>query len=505
MADQPALVTVEGVSKRYPGIVALDDVSFDLRPGEVHALIGENGAGKSTLIKILSGVIRPDAGTVSVGGEPVDFHRPADARARGIIAIFQELAIEPWLSVADNVVLGAEPTIGPGRQILDGRAADRLTRSALGQLGAGDIKVRRRAGSLATGQKQLIEIARAVRMAQSVIIMDEPTASLPGREAEQLLSIVRDIRASGGTVLFVSHRLDEVAAIADRITVLRGGRNVVTENASEMPVQRMIELMIGRSLNEFFPPRNEHIGEPVLRVRNLTRAGAFEDVSFEVRGGEVLGFAGLIGAGRTEVMRAIAGADPLDSGEVEVGGRVVNLASPRSAIRAGIAYLPEDRKEQGLVLPLSGRENLVMASMPRVSRAGFLRRSALRSITDKTSRELDLRGRLDAPVGTLSGGNQQKIVLGKWLLSDAKVFIFDEPTRGIDVAAKQEVYRLMHDLAVRGAAVILVSSELPEVMNVAHRMLVMSGGRVQDELDRDEFDERRILAGVFAAHVSAGV
>jgi ABC-type sugar transport system ATPase subunit len=500
MAD--VFLGVEGVTKRYPGVRALSDVSLDLRRGEVHGLIGENGAGKSTLIRVITGATRPDEGTLSIDGEPVVLSGPGDARRRGIVAIFQELTTQPWLTVADNILLGSEPTLGPGRLLLSRRRAAARARQVLERLDAEGIPVSARAGTLSTAQKQLLEIGRAIALDAPLIIMDEPTASLPDGDADRLLALVEELRADGRTVLYVSHRLDEIRRVADRVTVLRGGEHVCTRPAAELDVPRMIQLMLGREAGELFPARNPHIGAPLLRVRDLERRGAFSGISFDVRAGEVLGFSGLIGAGRSEVMRALCGAEPADSGTIEVGGEVVSIRTPRQALQAGIAYLPEDRKEQGLVLSLDGSDNLALASLKRFTPHGLLRRARLEREARDMSEALQLRGSLDADVGTLSGGNQQKVVIGKALLTEPRVLIFDEPTRGIDVGAKREVYRLVHDAAARGAAVILVSSELPEVINVAHRILVMSNGRIQDELHHEDFDDRRILTAAFAGHVA---
>jgi ABC-type sugar transport system ATPase subunit len=496
------VVALENISRDYPGVRALRDVSLDLRAGEVHALVGENGAGKSTLIRVLSGDTRPDAGTIEIRGKAAKFASPSDARGHGIVAIFQELMIVPELSVAENVLLGNEP--GPGGLFYSRSEAERRTAAVLRSLGGRlDIDPRRRAGSLSTAQKQIVEIARALALEAPVIIMDEPTAALSANEAAALLEIMRQLRADGTAILFVSHRLDEVRSIADRITVLRGGERIATLEASAIADTRvLIELMVGRPIAELFPPRNDKIGDTVLVVQNLTRRGAFENVSFELRAGEVVGVAGLVGAGRTEVMRAIFGADRADSGVISRGGRTLVVTNPRDAIAAGIAYLPEDRKEQGLVLSLPCSENLVMASLERHGRLGLVSWNGVRRAAKAIAGRLQFRGRLEAAAGAASGGNQQKLVIGKWVLTGAQVLIFDEPTRGIDIGAKAEVYRLMHQLAGQGAAIILVSSELPELMNLCHRIVVMSGGRVQDELSEADFTERRILAGAFAAHMS---
>jgi ABC-type sugar transport system ATPase subunit len=498
----PPVVAVENISRDYPGVRALRDVSLDLRKGEVHALVGENGAGKSTLIRVLSGDTRPDAGRIEIRGKNVKFASPSDARGHGIVAIFQELMIVPELSVAENVLLGNEP--GPAGFLYSRREAERTTAAVLRSLGGGlDIDPRSRAGRLSTAQKQIVEIARALVLRAPVIIMDEPTAALSGNEAAVLLEIVRQLRADGTSILFVSHRLDEVRSIADRITVLRGGERIGTLDAAAIAdTRQLIELMVGRPIAELFPPRNDKIGDTALVVQDLTRHGAFENVSFEIRAGEVVGIAGLVGAGRTEVMRAIFGADRADSGVVLRHGRTLVIRGPRDAIAAGIAYLPEDRKEHGLVLSLSCSENLVMASLEHHGWLGLISWNGIRRAADAIAERLQFRGRLEAPAAAASGGNQQKLVIGKWVLTGAAVLIFDEPTRGIDIGAKSEVYRLMHQLAAQGAAIILVSSELPELMNVCHRIIVMSGGRVQDELSQPEFAERRILAGAFAAHMS---
>jgi ABC-type sugar transport system ATPase subunit len=504
------IVSIEGVTKTYPGVTALANVSFDLVPGEVHAVVGENGAGKSTLIRILSGDCTADSGTMRVAGAPVVFSTPSAARERGIATIFQELAIVPWLSVAENIVLGSEPTIGPTGLIYSRRMANSAAAEILGRLGAGaDIDSRWPASRLSTGQKQLVEIARALRLDAPVIIMDEPTAALSARDAAVLLEIIRRLRAEGRAIVFVSHRLDEVLSIADRITVLRGGSHVATiDRAAVAEPAFLIELMIGRPLSELFPPRNEKLGEVIFAVRGLSRKGAFHNVSFEVRRGEVLGVAGLVGAGRTEVMRAIFGADPIDSGEVVKAGRTIVIGSPRDAIAERIAYLPEDRKEQGLVLVLSGQENITLASMGQARSFSLVNWSKIRAAAARVAHQLQFRGRIDAPAQTFSGGNQQKLVIGKWLATGADVLIFDEPTRGIDIGAKVEVYRLIHELAARGAGIVLVSSELPELMNVAHRIVVMSKGTIRDEMPLAEFTERRILTAAFAAHIrqaAAGV
>jgi ABC-type sugar transport system ATPase subunit len=494
------LVTMSQISKQYPGVSALRDVSMDLRRGEVHALVGENGAGKSTLIRILSGDVAPDEGELLLDGQTVVFRSPLDARRRGIVTIFQELMIVPELSVAENIFLGNEP-VGMGG-LYSRRAAQRRTRDVLKALVRNSgIEPGQRAGELSTAQKQLVEIARALVFKASVIIMDEPTAALSEGEAASLRKLIMQLRSDGVAILFVSHRLEEVMEIADRVTVLRGGRHIATLDAKSISnANELIGLMIGRSMTELFPPRNDKLEEVVLQATGLTRAGVFDNVSFTVRAGEVVGFAGLVGAGRTETMRALFGAETLDSGELRKRGELLRIRAPGDAIKAGIAYLPEDRKEQGLVLSMSGFENIAMASLQDHCVAGMLSWRSVRASGGEAARELRFRGQLQAPAVTASGGNQQKLVIAKWTRAGVDVLIFDEPTRGIDVGAKAEVYRLIHRLAGQGAAIIIVSSELPELINVCHRIYTMSGGRIQDEIDQAEFSEQRILEGAFAAH-----
>ncbi len=498
--DGTPLVVLKNLAKNYPGVRALRGVSLDLRRGEVYALVGENGAGKSTLIRILSGDVPPDGGSIWIDGEPVIFDGPRDARRRGIVTIFQELTIAPDLSVAENIFLGNEP----GSLFYSRSKAERKAAEVLTSLGAGaQLRPSELAGNLSTAQRQIIEIARALVLRAPVIVMDEPTAALSENEAAALRRLIVRMRAEGTCILYVSHRLDEVMEIADRVTVLRGGERVVTMDVSSIGgTSELIGLMVGRPISELFPPRNEKIGEVVLNVSGLCRRGVFDDINFNVRCGEVVGFAGLVGAGRTEVMRALFGADALDSGQIHKNGQPLTIRNPRDAIAHGIAYLPEDRKHQGLVLSMSGAENVVMASLERSSVAGFVSASAIRKIAATIGARLHFKGQLDAPAGTASGGNQQKLVIGKSILTNAQVLIFDEPTRGIDVGAKAEIYRLIHLLAADGAAVIIVSSELPELMGTCHRLYVMSDGRICDELGLAEFDEKRILAGAFAGHMA---
>jgi ABC-type sugar transport system ATPase subunit len=493
----PPVLEARQVDRRYPGVQALAAVSLDLRPGEIHALVGENGAGKSTLIKILTGVERPDGGELFLDGESAAFGSPAAALEAGVAAIFQELALVQWLSVAENIQLGrASSRAG----IVSYRRMREAARAVLRDLDVA-IDPAARVSSLSAAERQLVEIARALSGSARILVMDEPTSSLPGADAKRLLEIMARLRDRGAAILFVSHRLEEVLAVADRITVLRGGVVVETLDAGSATSERLIELMVGTSLTELFPAhRGREPGPVALSVRSLTSPGRFEDVSFDVCAGEIVGFAGLIGAGRTEVMRAVCGIEPAQSGTVEIEGQPAQLDSPRQAIAQRIVYVPEDRKQAGLVLTLSGFENVALPTLRRFERRLLVRTGRLRAAVGDLAARCGVRGRLDRPARTLSGGNQQKLVLAKWILAGARVLVLDEPTRGIDIGAKREIYHLIAELCDEGLAVVLVSSELPELLHLTDRIVVMSGGRVCDELGYEEFDEQRILRAAFSAH-----
>ena len=494
----PAVLETRHVGKSFPGVKALSDVSIDLRAGEVHALVGENGAGKSTLISILTGAQKPDDGAVLLDGEPANFGSPAAARRAGVGAIYQELALVPWLTVAENIRLGDEPR---RMGIVKTSRMRSEARGALHSLGV-DVDVTAPTASLRTAERQLVEVARALSTSARVLIMDEPTSSLPASDAERLLAVVRRLRDEGAALLFVSHRLEEVLAVADRITVLRGGRVMTTVAVDAIDSDALIELMVGSSLGRLFPQRTTAArGDVVLEVDRLRPRGAEHEVSFQVRAGEVVGFAGLVGAGRTEAMRAVCGIDPPDAGRVVVAGTARTFKTPREAMRAGVVYVPEDRKDDGLVLGLSGYDNVALPTLRRFARFGLLRGRRLRRGVEAVTARFAVRGRLDRPARTLSGGNQQKLVLAKWVFAGARVLVLDEPTRGIDIGAKREVYELVRELCDEGLAVVLVSSELAELVHLADRIVVMSGGRVTDVVERGEFDEQRILRAAFAAHV----
>ncbi len=491
---------MNGIVKTFPGVRALDGVSFDVRAGEVHALVGENGAGKSTLMKTLAGAYRADAGTIEIDGNPVTIDGPRAAEALGIGMIYQEFNLVPDLSVVDNLLLGHEPVRGA---FLDRKAAVARASVVLGELGI-VVPLDRLARKLSVAEQQLVEIAKALLRSARIIVMDEPTAALTDREIDALFALIARLRAQGVAFVYISHRLEELPRISDRITVIRDGRTIETRATRDLPQDEMIRLMVGRSLETHFPdlPAVPSDAPLVLEVRGLRASGsvALHDVTFSVRAGEIVGLAGLVGAGRTDIVRAIAGADVPDAGEISVAGRRVTIRSPHDAIDAGIALITEDRKAQGLVLGMSVRENTTLAHLEDYARRGFIERAAEVKITSAEIAELRIRtpdG--ETAVRTLSGGNQQKVVLAKWLIGKANVFLFDEPTRGIDVGAKAEIYALMVGLLERGVGIVMVSSELPEVLGMAHRVLVVREGRIAGEFARAEATPAKIIA------VAAGV
>ncbi len=498
-------VSLNGVSKSFPGVKALDGISLTIKPGTVHALVGENGAGKSTLIKILSGDISPDEGTIEINDAPVRFRTPRDAQSHGIATIFQELMIVPEMSVAENVMLG-NTSCSMGHGVFFSRSrCIQLASAVLDELHCLHlIDPTTRAGDLSTGQKQIIEIARALARDAPIIIFDEPTASLSSAEADSLLALIAKLKANGATILYVSHRLEELLGIADEVTILRNGRHISTLPAAAVEgVGDLIRLMVGGELRAVFPPRSENTGDVVLSVEKLSRRGVFDNVSFNVSAGEVLGFAGLVGAGRTEIMRCVFGADQADAGHVVLGGRSAKIRRPADAIRSGMGYVPEDRKDLGLVLGLSGRANLILGALKEYATWGLVSASKSGNAVQRMGRRLRFKGQLAQPARTYSGGNQQKLVLGKSLLTKPSVLILDEPTRGIDIGAKAEIYHLIHELASEGVAIIVVSSEIGELTNLCHRILTVSGGRITDEFIGPEFDGHAILSSAFSAHLSA--
>jgi rhamnose transport system ATP-binding protein len=489
-AGNPVL-SLQHASKAFGAIHALEDVTIDLYPGEAHALVGENGAGKSTLVKIFAAVHPPDAGQLLVDGVEVAMSGPADARDAGIAVIYQEPTLFPDLTVVENIFIGRQPLRG-GRRI-DRRAMHEQADAIFERLGV-RLDLDRIARGLSIAEQQLVEIAKALSLDARVIVMDEPTAALSAVEVDRLFGVAAALRESGAAVLFISHRLEEVFALCQRVTVLRDGRLVLTRELAGMDSDELVRAMVGRDL----PARevSEHTpGTPVLEVERLTREGVFVDVSFGVRAGEIVALAGLVGAGRSEVARAIFGIDAYDAGSVILAGRPLRRASPTTAMSAGVGFVPEDRRQQGLVMPASIASNIVLASLRRLAQLGFLRRSVENRFASDWAVKLQIKyGRLSNPVSSLSGGNQQKVVLAKWLARRPSLLIVDEPTRGIDIGTKAEVHRLLDELAGEGVAILMISSELPEVLRVADRILVMREGRLVGELDHRAASEETILA-----------
>lgn len=488
------LVLMEGINKAFPGVQALNQAHFDLRAGEVHALVGENGAGKSTLMKILAGVYSKDSGRIVYRGKEVEIPNPRAAQDLGISMIHQELNLMPHLTVAQNVFIGREPRRGFSF-LLDDDKINAQTQALFDSMHL-RLDPRVRVADLTIAKQQMVEIAKALSFQAQVLIMDEPTAALTEAEIEELFRIIRQLRDRGVGIVYISHRLEELKQIADRITVMRDGRYVGTEDARTVPIERIISMMVGRVIYESKPELPERPSqEVVLEVRNLNRGNVIKDVSFQLRKGEILGFAGLMGAGRTEVARAIFGADPIDSGEIYVHGKKVEIRHPRDAVRHGIGYLSEDRKRFGLALSMDVESNIVLASFEKFLRPlGVVNTSKTRETGQHYVEALAIKTpSLQQRVKNLSGGTQQKVVVGKWLTANTDILIFDEPTRGIDVGAKSEIYHLLNDLARQGKSIIMISSELPEILRMSHRIIVMCEGRITGELTAAEATEERIM------------
>ena len=486
------------ISKSYAGIHALRSASFDLRAGEVHALVGENGAGKSTLIKIITGAVTADSGTLEFNGQRLTHHDTAAAKRAGIAAIYQQPALFADLSVAENLAYGYEPT-GLWRRV-DWRAREEHAAALLQRVGA-RIDPQRRAGDLTMPEQQLVEIARALGQDARVLILDEPTASLGEEDTQNLFRVVRELRAAGVGLIYISHRLEELAQIADRVTVLRDGQTIETREMQSVTRDELIRLMIGRELSTVFPKREVTLGETVLELRGVGCAAAdVHDISLDVRAGEIVGLAGLVGAGRTELARVLFGLTPADAGEISVNGARVTIDSPARAQALGIAYVPEDRRRHGVILPLPISSNVTLASLPQFARAGWLNFGWLNFANERAQAATMTRAlavktpSIFAPVGNLSGGNQQKVALAKWLTTKPRVLILDEPTQGVDIGAKAELHRLIGDLAAQGMAVLLISSELPEVLGLSDRVAVMHAGRIAGVLPRAEATQEKVLA-----------
>jgi rhamnose transport system ATP-binding protein len=513
-SDWPAVAVPDGllslreVSKAFGAVAALSDARLDLAAGEVHGLVGENGAGKSTLVKILAGVHQPDAGTFTLDGQPAVFTGPANALAAGIAVIYQEPTLFADLTVAENIYIGRQPLRSLRR--IDRAAMRAGSRQLFERLGV-PLDPDRLARGLSIADQQLVEIAKALSFDARVLVMDEPTAALSGVEVERLFAVVRGLRdngragsldasrprpgqATGTAVLFISHRLDEIFGLCDRVTVMRDGRWVSTDAVAELTVEQVVRRMVGREVSSLYPKQESSTGDVLLDVAGLTRVGVFDDVSFQVRAGEIVALAGLVGAGRSEVIRAVFGIDRYDAGVVRVAGTRLAKGSTSAAIAAGLALVPEDRRQQGLVMDLSVERNATLARRWSLSRLGFLTGGPERRDAATWTERLQVKaGALTDPVHTLSGGNQQKVVLAKWLSTQPKVLIVDEPTRGIDIGTKAEVHRLLSSLAAQGVAVLMVSSELPEVIGMSDRVLVMREGRLVDEIPRERAGEESVM------------
>jgi ribose transport system ATP-binding protein len=490
-ADAPLALQMSGICKSFPGVMALDDVSLDVRRGEVHVLLGENGAGKSTLMKILSGALARDAGEIHLDGQAVDITGPGQAHTLGIRIIYQELNLIPQLSVAENIALGHEP----GRfGLIDRGAVAAEAERRLSSLGV-HIDPATPVRELGIAQQQMVEVAKALGGEPRVLIMDEPTSALTTSEIDQLFATISRLTARGVAVVYISHRMEEVTRVGHRVTVLRDGRYVATRRLDEVTVPELVKLMAGRELTDHYPRRRTPAGEEILRVESVSRRGVLQDVSFTLRRGEVLGVAGLLGAGRTELARVIAGADRPDSGRVFLHGRAMAARGPAEAIRLGVALLPEDRKTQGLVLGLPVQANLALPSARHLSHLGVVDGTREATLAQRQVDALHIRTpSLGQRVGNLSGGNQQKVVLGKWLAAEVDVLLMDEPTRGIDVAAKVEIYELMNRLTAEGKAILMISSELPEVLGMSDRILVLHRGRLVKEFDAEQASQEQVLA-----------
>jgi ribose transport system ATP-binding protein len=486
------LVEMTDISKSFPGVLALDGARFELRPGEVHALVGENGAGKSTLMKVLGGIYHRDAGTVLVKGQEVEINSPRAAQDLGISIIHQELNLMGHLTVAQNVFIGREPRRGI---LLDDKALNRKTAELFEELHL-HLDPTARVSRLAVAQQQMVEIAKALSYNSDVLIMDEPTAALTETEIEELFRITRHLRERGHGIVHISHRLEELKQITDRVTVMRDGRYVDTVNTAEAGIQQIISMMVGRTVFEATPELPETVNPTiVLEVSGLNRGRQVRDVSFQLHRGEILGVAGLVGAGRTEVMRAIFAADQPESGTITINGQPATIRTPSDAVQHGIAYLSEDRKRYGLALGMDVETNTVLASLNRfANRLGWVRTGATRKQAQEQVTALAIKTPgIAQRVKNLSGGNQQKVVIAKWLTADTDILIFDEPTRGIDVGAKSEIYRLLNDLAKEGKSIIMISSELPEILRMSHRILVMCEGRITGELSSAEATQEKIM------------
>lgn len=477
-ADAATLpIELRGVSKSFAGIKVVSDVSFDMRPGEVHALMGENGAGKSTLIKIMAGLHQADEGEILVNGRRVKFASPRDAHAAGIATVHQELLLFPELTVAENIFLGQTPKTALGT--IDWQTMRRRARELLDSLDSGDLDIDQKVASLSVGNRQRIEIARALAQDARVLIMDEPTAALAEADVQRLMAIVRSLCARGVAIVYVSHRMPEIFALAHRVTVLRDGHHVATKPVSEVDEAQLVSMMVGRAIDRLYPAKQGTDGDVILELKDVSYRSVVRNISLSLKRGEILGLAGLVGSGRTETALTIFGITPATEGHILIDGKPVSIPSPEAARDLGIAYVPEDRGHQGLIRPQTIEENIALANLKRLMRGIFVDAGRVTAEAKNAIARFGIRARgPDQPVRQLSGGNQQKVVLGKWLATNPRILIMDEPTRGIDVGAKAEIHLLMRKLAGEGMAILMISSELPEVLGMSDRVLVMNSGRI---------------------------
>ena len=484
------ILEMKNVSKRFGGIKALSQVHFNMKKGEVHALLGENGAGKSTLMKILGGAYQKDEGEIYVNGVLTDISSPAKSQKNGIAVIYQEQALVDCLSIADNILLGRIPN---SKGVINSKELLTKAQGYLEEVGI-TFDPKTKLSDLSVAQKQFVEIAKALSVNANVIVMDEPTSVLTVTETEKLFQLIRKLQAEGRSIIYISHRLEELNEIADRCTILKDGTYVDTISMEGVTKDRLISLMTGRTISKIYPDKSQKVGETVLEVKNLSRKGVFKDVSFSVREGEILGMSGLVGSGRSEVCRSIFGVDPFDGGEILLNGKSVKFHLAKEAIKAGIIYTTEDRKGDGLFLGMSIRDNISISTLEKFCKNGVIRKGEEKSSTNKYIQELEVKcADADQAVGELSGGNQQKVMIARAMLANAKVIIIDEPTRGVDVGTKTEIYKIVRGFAEQGCAVIVISSELPEVIGLSDRILVMHEGIVTGEVQGDEASEQRIL------------
>jgi len=491
-ANEYLLLEMKDITKRFPGVLALNKVKFELRYGEVHCLVGENGAGKSTLMKILAGAVPLDEGEIYIEGQKVEITSPFHAQQLGISMIYQEFNLIPYLSIAENIFLGREPKKGK-TPFIDWKKMYRDAEEVLQRVGL-SIDVRTPVSELSVAQQQMVEIAKALSIKAKIIVMDEPSATLTDHELQTLFEIIRTLRRQDMGIIYISHRLEELYEIGNRVTVMRDGNYIGTFNIYDVTREDIIKMMVGRELVNEYPKIFVKRGPERLRVEGLTRNGVFEDISFSVHAGEIVGLTGLVGAGRTEVARAIFGADPIDKGKIYVDGVEVKIRSPQEAISHGIGFLPEDRKTQGLILSMTVRENTTLANLKAVTKWLFLNIPEEKRVTKKFIDELQIKTPSTEQIAqNLSGGTQQKVVLSKWLFTNSKILIFDEPTRGIDVGAKAEIFKLMNKLLEQGVAILMISSELPEVLGMCDRILVMHEGKLAGELTREEATQEKIM------------